>query len=486
MLNSIRSWLLASYLCVIGFCLAVIVVTLVVFLVRANPLERTLILQRLTIEMGVVTRVGRLDTLADLPPDQILNDVTTQLGSPENTRVLLVDPNGRIVADSGKSLVGRNLRSMSRPVGGTGANAGTQGEIPRLDGSTWLYIARPVRVGQPGLTLVLAASLSDNVLRASITRGFVGMMIIAGLAGLVLSLLLAWLIARSIAQPVQRVAQAADQIADGDYSAKVPVGGPAEMRELAANFNDMASQVQNVQQAQRDFLANVSHDLKTPLTSIQGFAQAIVDGAASDPDVVRRSAGVIRDEADRMTRMVTELLDIARIESGQIVMQREPVRVSDIVKSCVERLALRAQQARVTMDVQAPDDMPPVTGDGDRLAQVFTNLLDNALRHSPPGGKVSVAARNMTGSSIVRRGKTWPAGVEVSVTDNGGGIPAEDLSRVFERFYQVDKSRRRDNDSLGLGLFIVKQIIEAHGGTVKAESVVGLGTRFVVTLPAAS
>jgi two-component system phosphate regulon sensor histidine kinase PhoR len=180
--------------------------------------------------------------------------------------------------------------------------------------------------------------------------------------------------------------------------------------------------------------------------------------------------------------MVSELLDIARIESGQIVMQREPVQLGAVLHDCTDKLALRAQQAGMTLHVQVPDDLPVITGDGDRLAQVFTNLIDNAFNHTPEGGQVTVVARSLAGSSIARRGKTWPAGVEVRVADTGSGIPPEDLGRIFERFYQVDKSRQRGG-GLGLGLAIVKQIVEAHYGTIKAESAVGIGSRFIVTLP---
>jgi two-component system phosphate regulon sensor histidine kinase PhoR len=165
-------------------------------------------------------------------------------------------------------------------------------------------------------------------------------------------------------------------------------------------------------------------------------------------------------------------------------MRQEAVHLSAVLRNSVERLMLRAQQAKIKLEVQVPADLPVITGDGDRLAQVFTNLLDNALKHTPEGGKVTLAARSLTGSSIVRRGKTWPAGIEVSVSDNGSGILPENLSRIFERFYQVDKSRQRGG-GLGLGLAIVKQIVEAHHGTIHAESVVGIGSRFVVALPLA-
>jgi signal transduction histidine kinase len=183
-----------------------------------------------------------------------------------------------------------------------------------------------------------------------------------------------------------------------------------------------------------------------------------------------------------MSRMVSELLDLARIESGQIVMRREAVHLDAVLCDCLDKLVLRAQQSGIKLEAQMPGDLPIITGDGDRLAQVFTNLLDNALKHTPEGGRVMVAARSLSGSSIVRRGRTWPAGIEVAVADTGSGIPPEDLGRIFERFYQVDKSRPRGG-GLGLGLAIVKQIVEAHYGMIRAESVLGLGTRFVVTLP---
>ena len=311
-------------------------------------------------------------------------------------------------------------------------------------------------------------------------------LLIAGILALGVSIVLAVIFTRSVTQPLQHVARAAERIAAGDYNQKIPVEGPSEVKEVANDFNLMAQKVRDAQHIQRDFLANVSHELKTPLTSIQGFAQAIKDGAASDPDSIRKSGSIIYDEAMRMGRMVAELLDLARIESGQIVMRSEPIKIDQVLLSVVERMSLRAQQSGVNLEAQVPNDLPTIVGDGDRLSQVFSNLVDNGLKHTPAGGKVSVFARSLSTSSIVRRGKTWPAGLEVTVTDTGSGIPPEDLSRIFERFYQVDKSRARSASggaSLGLGLVIVKEIVVAHGGTIHAESVVGLGSRFVVTLP---
>jgi signal transduction histidine kinase len=243
----------------------------------------------------------------------------------------------------------------------------------------------------------------------------------------------------------------------------------------------MAHQVRAGRDAQRDFVANVSHELKTPLTSIQGYSQAILDGTAADPEMVGRSVSIIHDEAERMSRMVTELLDLARIESGQAVMRREPLNPKPLLENIIEGFHLRAEEAKVSLTSQI-DDLPSVVGDGDRLAQVFANLLDNAIKHTPAGGKVMVAAKLVTPSGVQKHRKTASQSIEVAVSDSGAGIPPEDLTRVFERFYQVDKSRVHTG-SVGLGLAIAREIVEAHSGTIKAESIVGLGTRFVVVLP---
>jgi len=358
------------------------------------------------------------------------------------------------------------------------------------NGQHWLYSARQFLGNAPPTRIEVIATapfdktpLSQDPVFAELLRP----LLIAGLLALAISIVLAAIITRSVTRPMQHVAQAADRIAGGDYSQRVPVEGSSEVQEMATNFNAMTQKVRDTQQSQRDFLANVTHELKTPLTSIQGFSQAIKDGLTHEPESIRKSAAIIHDEANRMGRLVSELLDLARIESGQIVMRSEPVKIDQLLLSVIEKLTLRAQQGSIALDAQIPIDLPALNGDGDRLAQVFSNLIDNALKHTPAGGKVTVSARSMSGSSIVRRGKPWPGGIEVIVADTGSGIPPEDLPHIFDRFYQVDKSRARSSGggNLGLGLAIVKQIVVGHGGSINVESVVGLGTKFSVTLPIA-
>jgi two-component system sensor histidine kinase VicK len=232
----------------------------------------------------------------------------------------------------------------------------------------------------------------------------------------------------------------------------------------------MSARVQATQQSQRDFIANVSHDLKTPLTSIQGFAQAVLDGTANTPEDISQAAGVIYTEADRMHRMVLDLLELARMDAGIADFKREPVDFASLLRSLVEKLSPQARQAHVSLRADI-GSLTPVTGDEDRLVQAFTNLVDNALKFTPENGEV-----------VIRAGQA-DCQVEVSVSDTGPGIPTEDLARIFDRFYQADKSRSRERGGTGLGLTIAKEIIQAHHGTINVQSKSDQGSTFTVILP---
>lgn len=240
---------------------------------------------------------------------------------------------------------------------------------------------------------------------------------------------------------------------------------------LGQSFNDMSAKVHASQQSQRDFVANVSHELKTPLTSIQGFAQAILDGTANTPEAQRQAAQVIFDESGRMYRMVIDLLDLAKLDAGTADLQMQPVDMSLLLRAVLARLSPQSKQAEVDL-VSAVGELPPVLGDGDRLSQVFDNLVDNAIKHTPPGGQVKLEAE-VAGDML-----------SVFIRDTGAGVPQDELSRIFERFYQVDKSRKGGPaHGSGLGLSIANQIVQAHKGEILARSITGQGSEFVVRLP---
>ena len=258
--------------------------------------------------------------------------------------------------------------------------------------------------------------------------------------------------------------------------------GPQEVQELALAFNDMNSRVLVSQKSQREFVANVSHELKTPLTSVQGFSQAILDGTANTPEAQKQAAQVIYDEAGRMHRMVLDLLDLARLDAGTLDLRRAPVDLPALLRNIAEKFTPQAQAAGVSIEVDSPA-LPPVTGDGDRLAQVFTNLVDNALKHTPAGGSISLRA-GLTGSAAAPGAG---AEVQVEVADTGVGIPPEALPHIFERFYQADLSRPGgEKHGTGLGLAIVKEIVGAHSGKIDVRSMLNAGSTFTVSLPLAN
>ncbi|MBL1129873.1 MAG: HAMP domain-containing protein, partial [Chloroflexi bacterium] len=280
-------------------------------------------------------------------------------------------------------------------------------------------------------------------------------------------------IARSVVRPLQKLAGAAEAIAAGDYAQQLPLQGPEEVQRVAASFNTMSTEVTKTRNAQRDFVANVSHDLKTPITSIRGWSQALLDGTAVTTGDQQQAAGVIYTESERMERMVNGLLDLARIESGQLILQHAPVDLQALLQYLYQSFLPRAQEHQVMLTLAAP--MPlTIWGDHDRLVQVMSNLLDNALAHTPPGGQVQLG--------LARHGEDV---VDMWVQDSGQGIPPEELSRVFERFYQVEKSRMRGDgrDGSGLGLAIVQELVQLHHGRVLARSEVGKGSQFIVRLP---
>src|SRR4030042_1210630 len=224
----------------------------------------------------------------------------------------------------------------------------------------------------------------------------------------------------------------------------------------------MSRQVKHSQQMLRDFVADVSHELRSPLTSIKGFAQAIVDGTAKDKKAQLKAAGVIEDESKRMMRLVEELLEFSRLESGQITMVKEPVDLKELLQQCYEIFLMRAEEKGIRLKTDI-EPLPPVTGDIDRLEQVFSNLLDNALKHTPAGSEVSITAQH-----------PQPGFIEIAVTDTGPGIPGEQLRHIFERFYRADPSAGKAG--AGLGLAIARQIVLAHGGDIMAKNTLGKGT----------
>ena len=252
-------------------------------------------------------------------------------------------------------------------------------------------------------------------------------------------------------------------------------GGQRENEACAVLvFHDITA-LRRLEKVRKDFVANVSHELRTPLTSIKGYVEALLDGAKDDPEQTARFLDIILKQSDRLNLILEDLLQLSQIESGEVSFKRDPVHLSTVVDRTLALIKPLADKKGHTVTVAIPPDLPPAAGDEEQLVQVLTNLLDNAVKYTPPHGSIHIAGQPAKDSPLDM--------VELSVTDTGLGIPEADRPRVFERFYRVDKARSRELGGTGLGLSIVKHIVEAHGGQIWVEGNHPVGSRFVVKLP---
>jgi two-component system, OmpR family, phosphate regulon sensor histidine kinase PhoR len=246
-------------------------------------------------------------------------------------------------------------------------------------------------------------------------------------------------------------------------------------------FHDI-TELRRLENIRKDFVANVSHELRTPLTSIKGYVEALLDGGKDDPETSVRFLDIILKQSDRLNLILEDLLQLSKIESGQVQFKQEPLHIGSVVERTIAMVKPLADKKQHRLSSQIAADLPLICGDQERLVQVVANLVDNAIKYTPEGGLITVAARRIPVAK--NTADEQRDGIELTVTDTGIGIPERDRPRVFERFYRVDKARSRELGGTGLGLAIVKHIVEGHGGQVWVEGNVPTGSRFVVRLPA--
>jgi signal transduction histidine kinase len=394
-------------------------------------------------------------------------------------RLVLVDEDLLTVFDSENSLEGQYVLSFEKPDIEVHSDGGARYRVTGYDGpqeDLALFAAPPDTPGDEPF-----ASIQYHVYiaipKSELSLAWLDLaprLALAGAIALAVSFAVAWFISRSISGPLARITQASQEMARGNYDVHIPIRGQDEVGRLSEAFNAMAREVNSSQRMMKDLLANVSHELKTPLTSIQGFSQAILDGAIGEEEQFRESTRIINEEANRMRGLVDDLLLLSQIESGQMAMHHTNVDLQGLLERTLERFQWELRDGEIRSGIRI-ERVPAVHGDERRLEQVFSNLLQNAVRHTPSGGSVTVRA------GVERDGR-----ISVGVHNTGSFIPADDLARVFERFFQVDRARARKGGSSGLGLAIVAEIVEAHGGTVKATSDQRSGTEFTVVLPSAA
>lgn len=416
-------------------------------------------------------------------------------------RIVLRGKDGIVIADSEGKLVGQYMSLPAPPVGADGLqnlvvsatdSAGGSSTVmgvtvPITDEGTFSGImATPITTTLPSSMTFAYSKVDINAVPFSVIIAPIGgqplgvseqgflksvniSLLFAVLAALLAALLLTIFLSRRILRPVEALTAAAHRMEEGDLSQRVKANGKDEIGQLAHAFNAMADGLTRQEQLRRSMVGDIAHELRTPLSNIRGYLEAMRDGIIP-PDHLTIAS--LHDEALTLARMVDELQELTLADAGQLKLNLQPVEIGEIVNKVVSLTQLQASSKGLTLLVDIPDHLPPVCADADRVAQVLRNLLNNAISHTN-NGEVRVSARS-DGSEV-----------EIKVSDSGCGIPAVHLPFIFERFYRADRARARATGGAGLGLAIVRQLVELHGGRIAAESEPGVGTIFTFTLPPA-
>lgn len=442
------------------------------------------------------------------------------------TRLVVADSSGKVVADSAGRLTngpvpnpapGRQipLKADSKPIGSlyvtesTSGSSGMMGQWDMMDEEEmmggwgmmgnqgwrgWMGGRSPASPGATSPTPPPSPTSPSSVANSGATNTSasntspaeryleaVGQTTwIAGGLAVLVAVLLGFFLSRRITSPLNRLSLAANRVASGDFSQRVEVRSKDELASLAVAFNTMAESLAKTEEQRKRLFSDIAHELKTPIAVIQGNLEAIADGVAN-PTPERIAS--LQEETALLTRLVTDLRDLSLAESGQLKLHPQPTDLGELVKGAVAGVLTQAGERGVEVAAGAEDGLPPVLADPDRVGQVLRNLIANALRYTSSGGSILVSASLDGQAGPSARGARF---AQVSVADTGSGIPPEDLPHIFDRFYRVDKSRSRTSGGTGLGLAVVKQLVEAHGGRVWAESELGKGTVFRFTLPTTS
>jgi signal transduction histidine kinase len=403
--------------------------------------------------LSVETKISAINKLLETRGGErtIWEDLQALLERMERTsraRFVMADLEGNVVADSTGEFIGDKINiSLSKPF------------------AAFLIEKKPILAY---IVPVEDYSLStiEAQFNSSVNRSLIIAIAVAGLVGL----LLTFLLSRSILRPVDELISAALAMEKGDLSQRVTVRSKGELGELANAFNAMAEGLTRLEQLRRNMVTDIAHELRTPLSNVRGYLEALRDGVVKPtPETIAS----VYEEAMLLNRLVDDLQELAMAEAGQLKLVCEPVDMQEVIDKAVQSLKSQAVEKEINLVADLPDNLPLVEADAERLGQVLRNLLKNAIVNTSAGGEINIQARILDSQ------------VEVSIQDNGAGISAEHLPYVFERFYRVDQSRARETGGAGLGLAIVKQLVEAQGGQVEIDSQVNVGTRISFTSPIA-
>jgi signal transduction histidine kinase len=363
---------------------------------------------------------------------------------------VLTDPNGVVIIPNDRYKVGDQI-----PL-----RAVAQGEPIRQDG-TIVGILVPIRVPFQGNTREVEFIQRTNTL-----------LLYGALIGAVIALLLGIFLSRTLTRPIRELTRATHAVSEGDLSQQVPVRSNDELGELAQAFNKMSAELSRSVSTRKQMTADIAHELRTPLSLILGHAEAVHDGVLQP---TRENFEIIRDEAIRLEHLVNDLRVLSLADAGELTINLQTIEPERLIQEVASLYQYQTQRKNISLDLDIASPLSMIEVDPGRMTQVLTNILDNALRHTPENGRIILSAQEADNQ------------IEIVVQDSGPGLKTEDLDRIFERFYRTDSARQRDySGGSGLGLAIARSIVQAHGGQIRAENEAGQGLRITITLPGKS
>jgi signal transduction histidine kinase len=494
--GSLRARLIASHVFVLFLALSLVLGISAIGLRRYERQAQEEELQDLAVPLVVEARVllsGATDRegAARLRLQELLTYQAVEM----EVRILVLRPGGEVLFDSAQvnSLAGETLyayrESLERLLGSiqgrervfrTVLTPSARSDDPFAGQIVVIAAGGRMVAGQPlpqaGAVMVVAPPR-----RQGVTGRYLPPLLFILAIALAVAAVAGYLLSRRIAAPVARLTVAADRMSAGDLEQRVPEEGPDEIGRLVASFNAMSNQVAATYRSQRKLLADIAHELRTPLTSVQGYAQALRDGVLPTEADRQRALATIGNEADRMGRLIRQLLELARIESGQTKLTRRELALRPFLERVQHRFGPEAQRRDVAVIVAAAPETT-AWADEERLGQVLDNLVGNAMRHTPAGGEIVLGAATI--ETERRRDGESGGRVRLTVRDTGSGIEPERLARIFDRFERGEDAVGRQG--FGLGLSIVRELVQAHGGTIAVTSRIGKGTTVTIELPAAA
>jgi len=411
------------------------------------------------------------------PEEASIQKEIERLASAPNLRITIIDRRGKVLGDSAqKPALMENHKERPEVAAAIKNGFGQSTHFSTTLGCNMKYVAVSVTDGNNILGVVrFALPVSDVRLEM---RLIYKAMLIGGISSIIIALLIAYFISRTISFPIKEMQETAERLAKGDFSKRINIKSRDELGELAKSLNTMAEELQlkietlkRLDTMRTDFVANVSHELKTPLTSIKGFVETLESGAINDRQNAKRFLSIIRKHTDRLGKIIDDLLSLGELELRKDSIEKVELDLRNLVDEVVMGFghALVTKQQTLTVNSQEGDFI--IKADRDKIEQVFVNLIDNAIKYTKEGGHITVSLSRQKDE------------VAIIVEDNGIGIPKEYLDRVFERFYRVDKARSRELGGTGLGLSIAKHIVLLHNGKISIESELGRGTKVLATLP---